>query len=51
MKLTCEQMYPNKKARDYADSVIDGLSLEDSMLAYIIAWEEAYLSKGGEIRL
>ncbi len=48
-KLSCEQMYPTKKARDIADSVVDGMPLDATMLSYIVAWEEAYLKAGGVV--
>ncbi len=48
---TVEAMYPNKKARAIADAVTDGMSLDESMLAYLIAWEEAYLGAGGTVVL
>lgn len=51
MRKTIEAMYPTKRARDAADQVIDGMSLEASMLTYMVAWEEAYVAAGGIICL
>jgi hypothetical protein len=49
IKLTVEQMYPTKAAREIADAVVDGMSNDESMIAHIIAWEEAYFDAGGAI--
>lgn len=48
---TMESMYPDKKARVAADLAVDGLSVEDTMLTYLITWEEAYVAAGGTIVL
>lgn len=48
---TVEQRYPDARARRVADAVVDGMSLDETMLAYIIAYENAYLAAGGKIIL
>ncbi len=50
-KRTIESVYPDRRAREIADEVTDGMSLDDTMLAYLIAWEEAYFGAGGRVRL
>lgn len=50
-KRSIEYTYPNKKAREFADELVDGMSNEASMQEYIVAWEEAYFAAGGEIQL
>lgn len=50
-KRTIENMYPDRRAREIADEVTEGMSLDDTMLQYIVAWEEAYLGAGGRVRL
>lgn len=46
-----EFRYPTEKARKIADEAIDGLSVDDTMLLYLITWEEAYVGAGGVVRL
>lgn len=46
-KLTVEQRYPTKKARELADEAIDALSESDSMTLYIDTWLAAYKAAGG----
>lgn len=43
-------LYPDKKAREKADEVIEGLPDEAPMTEYIRRWELAYLEAGGIIR-
>lgn len=45
-----ESRYPTQRARMIADAVVDGMGLEEPMLNYIIAWEEAYFNAGGVFR-
>ncbi len=49
MAIKIEEMYPDKKAREAADEVVDGMSNDESMTAFIVAWEEAYLLAGGNV--
>lgn len=44
-------MYPDRRARMAADAAIDGLSVDEPMLVYIITWENAYLEAGGRVVL
>lgn len=46
-----EQMYPDKRARNIADAVVDAMSNDRPMLEFILAWEEAYLAAGGRVCL
>ncbi len=48
---TVEARYPDARARRAADEAIDGLSVDDSMLKYIVVWEAAYLEAGGKVVL
>lgn len=46
-----EQVYPDRRAREAADKAVDDLSLDATMLMYIILWEETYLANGGKVNL
>lgn len=50
-KRSIEYTYPNKKAREIADELVDGMSNDSTMQEYIVAWEEAYFAAGGTIQL
>lgn len=49
-RLTMEQVYPTKKARDAADKMFDALrDLDMSLIDAIKIWEEAYFAAGGKV--
>lgn len=50
-KLTVEQRFPTKRARDIADAAIDRLPATDRMDVYIETWLQTYFANGGEERV
>lgn len=46
-RLTFEQRYPTKRARDLADAAIDKLPESEPMSAFIDTWFATYKASGG----
>lgn len=50
-RLEVADIYPDKKAREVADAVIEALSSNETMGEYVRLWELAYMEAGGKIRV
>jgi hypothetical protein len=43
-----EDLYPNKRCRDFADKAIDTIPVSEPMSAFLDAWDAAYVYAGGK---